>query len=659
MRLIRIQLQNFLPFGGEHQITFPRKDGRSLVIVWGRNEHGKTTLLNAVRWALYGYALGRHRRRYNLSKMVNRDAAERGDWTMRVILEFEHLEKNYVIARSAERRELTVRPKADSDFAVKVMMTEDGNALPGDRIQPLLGQVMPEAISRFHLFDGELLQEYEELVGAETSQVREIRKAIEDILGTPALLLGRDEIQALLKGARKKQAQAVKKEDASNDAAQKLIDTQTKIETAQDDLDTLDQQIAKTEDDIEKIEDFLEQKATELSRQDEIDGLEGRLEALEAESAGLRAEKARRLQTIWRDLLARCVADRVRELQERVTSREQRFVELGALRERLTVASELADSGECPTCGGTDRPPADAGTIRGLQESVRTLEDSLSGGESDLPRLATLAKVQPTGDREGILTLEKKRARVTVRLQQTRGELNDLKESVVEDSGQEAQTKRLRAKELTKLLGVLHERRRKILEDIDELAAVEEELSKIMSRSSSTEARRANLTAEVLTELHDLFRRAIDEHRSRLLSEVESEASKRFMSLIATPEYQGLKINENYGLSIIDHQGRPVDLRSSGAEQIVALSLIQALGSLSASNAPLMIDTPFGRLDLEHRRNVLDQLPEFGDQVILLAHEGELDPGMALEAAGHSIAAEFMIRRETPTQSAIQRRERT
>lgn len=660
MRLNRIRLKNFLPFGGqsEHEIAFPKQDGRSLVIVWGRNEHGKTTLLNAVRWALYGYAIGRHRKRYELAKMVNRDAAASGDWTMRVVLDFEHAGKTYVLSRSAEKRELITRPKVDNDFSVNLMMTENGHALAADRMNQLLGRMMPEAISRFHLFDGELLQEYEELVGAETSQVREIRTAIEDILGTPALLLGRDEVRALLKGARKKQAEAMKQADASDDAAQRLIETQEKGEAAIEDRDAIDQQMNDIEDEIEEIGDFLEKRAKDLGRQDDIDSLKDRLEKLTDDSELIRLEKAGRLQTLWRDLLADCVADRVRVLQESVTSREERFIHLGALRERLAAVVHLRDSGDCPTCGGSDGAPAGEAHITELGASIASIETSLESGESDLPRLATLAKVQPTGDREAIEMLEKKSAMVTVTMQRIRGELDDLKASVIEDSGREAQEKRRRESELNKLLGSLSERRREVVERIEELQAVEEELSKIMSRSSSVEARRANLTAEVLTELHDLFRRAIDEHRNRLLSEVESEASKRFMTLTATPQYQGLKINDNYGLSIIDHQDRPVDLRSSGAEQVVALSLIQALGSLSVSDAPLMIDTPFGRLDLEHRRNILEELPDFGKQVILLAHEGELDPNLALEAAGHSIAAEFVIERETPTQSVINRRER-
>ena len=47
--------------------------------------------------------------------------------------------------------------------------------------------------------------------------------------------------------------------------------------------------------------------------------------------------------------------------------------------------------------------------------------------------------------------------------------------------------------------------------------------------------------------------------------------------LITEKTYLRLDINENYGLSIIDRHKRSVPERSAGAEQIVALALIDGL----------------------------------------------------------------------------------
>ena len=69
------------------------------------------------------------------------------------------------------------------------------------------------------------------------------------------------------------------------------------------------------------------------------------------------------------------------------------------------------------------------------------------------------------------------------------------------------------------------------------------------------------------------------------------------------------------------------DLRSrdasAGETQIFALSLMAAVAA-SAPAFPLVMDTPFARLDPRHRRNVLRHFAQLGPQLVLLAHPAEL-----------------------------------
>ena len=44
--------------------------------------------------------------------------------------------------------------------------------------------------------------------------------------------------------------------------------------------------------------------------------------------------------------------------------------------------------------------------------------------------------------------------------------------------------------------------------------------------------------------------------------------------------------------------------RSAGAEQIVALSLIEALNFHGRRKGPMLMDTPAGRLDKSHREKM-------------------------------------------------------
>jgi DNA sulfur modification protein DndD len=118
--------------------------------------------------------------------------------------------------------------------------------------------------------------------------------------------------------------------------------------------------------------------------------------------------------------------------------------------------------------------------------------------------------------------------------------------------------------------------------------------------------------------------------------------------------YQGLKVNENYGLTILDQNGQEVSLRSAGAEQIVALSLIDGLSHAGHSAGPVVMDTPFGRLDTKHRKNILSYLPNSASQLVLFVHDGEIRGTDDLDVLAHRIGGRYEIREISPNHSVLE-----
>ena len=119
--------------------------------------------------------------------------------------------------------------------------------------------------------------------------------------------------------------------------------------------------------------------------------------------------------------------------------------------------------------------------------------------------------------------------------------------------------------------------------------------------------------------------------------------------------YKGLEINENYGLSIIDSSDRKVAVRSAGAEQVIALSLIDGLNRTGRQAGPLIMDTPFGRLDLKHRENILTYLPSVTSQFMLFVHPGEIRKESDLGPITHKIGAAYEINEISETESKLTR----
>jgi len=98
-----------------------------------------------------------------------------------------------------------------------------------------------------------------------------------------------------------------------------------------------------------------------------------------------------------------------------------------------------------------------------------------------------------------------------------------------------------------------------------------------------------------------------------------------------------IAIDENCDVKLLNAAG--VDLRgydlSAGEKQIFTQALISAVSSVSGRGFPMVVDTPLGRLDIEHRKGVLNHLVQREHQVILLSTNTEVVGEYLREIAPH------------------------
>ncbi len=84
----------------------------------------------------------------------------------------------------------------------------------------------------------------------------------------------------------------------------------------------------------------------------------------------------------------------------------------------------------------------------------------------------------------------------------------------------------------------------------------------------------------------------------------------------------------NFNITLFTPHGDPLPKSelSAGERQIYAMAMIWALAKTSGRQLPFMIDTPLGRLDIDHRRNVLKNfLANASHQIIIFSTNTEVD----------------------------------
>ncbi len=240
MHLNNVTIHNFGPYYGHQTLSFG--DDRPIVLVHGANMRGKTSLLNAIRWALYGYALDRLRKKMPLTKLVNLDASQTGDWHMSVELSFNVDGVTYYLERAVQPKPGVGVPLTDANFEEKLYLKKGGHHLNPDEAQTEINRILPEQVSLFFLFDGELLNDYEILLSDSDKQAQVIKESIETILGVPALTNAVADLRINLRDAEKRQRNLAKQDKAAQVYATQAAALANEIDQLEQDLIALRQQ---------------------------------------------------------------------------------------------------------------------------------------------------------------------------------------------------------------------------------------------------------------------------------------------------------------------------------------------------------------------------------------------------------------------------------
>jgi len=646
-----------MPYKGRSSLTFPQDPVRNVMVVFGDNMRGKTSLLNALRWAFYGKAFGRHLREIPLNELLNKEAALDGEFVIEASVEFVADNHRYDLRRRAVKRAMVAFPTRSEDFEVIVGLQKDGVAVSGHLVEAEINRFAPEQVSRFFLFDGELLQEYETLLIEGSEQGKRIKEAIEQVLGVPTLIHGRDEASTLVRQFQRQQSKDLAHVEGLERQAEKQASWQAKQDSYEADLNLLRGHLQRTKTERAALDDELEKVDSVHRAKTRLDMLLTREKEIIRRQNEAADERRSLLRDAWRDLLQPKLAARKAALYEEQSKLTQEMQERGRLESKAANLRSILETSSCPTCGRDTEESrrAEAGATLGrIEAELRSIHiDHGSLGDVNA-RIREIDRLVRSGVSAKIRTLDDETRRLGVELTKVENEAEKLTDEIRGyDTAEIARQRTLRdglLREEGKLERDVTDRLAKIEEARKELAVI----SKALQNLPQARASRSTAMVKICMSVEKVFGESIERLRNNLRRDVARRATEAFNQLTTQKSYTGLEINDNYGLTILDETGSRVTVRSAGAEQIVALSLIDGLARTGRAAGPVVMDTPFGRLDLRHRDNILRYLPTTTGQLVLLVHDGEIRKETDLAPVADRIGVAYEIREISPRHSRIE-----
>ncbi|NEP60278.1 MAG: DNA sulfur modification protein DndD [Symploca sp. SIO2G7] len=623
MRFLELVLQNFGPYYGRQVINLcpeSQDDSRSIILFGGMNGGGKTTLMDAIRLALYGHR-AQCSTRGNLSysefliQSVNRNALPVEQ--ARIELLFEHIENDQLLKYRIVRY-----------WTKKLKDGKDGlGILDGEWLDEGLTNIwdeyienlLPLGISNLFLFDGEQVKELAELEAPPLVVV----EAIRSLLGLELAERLAVDLEILIN--RKRKALASKQELANlEDIEQKLSQKQATYKATIEEQAISQDQLYKAKDQQQQVSDKFISEGGKIAA--ERSQLKSQQDTYQANAKQVREEmKALAAGTLPLALIQPLLNQA--QIQGQQESRaSQATIGKEILQEREQRLLDLLTQLKLPAKKLAKIQDFLAQENQLLEQAAAEQENSwLEADGETLNYLANLLNYYlPQANKlaqEQLAKLQNLEAEVDATERQLAIAASPEAYQQLENNLRQAQTQLAQAQANWELT------RRKVEQLDTEIKQLRKKLAEYGEKNidRKNDEHIINTSAKVQQTLK-LFRERLT---LRKLNKLEQEVTECFLYLLHKSDlvHRVAIDTEAFSLSLYDLQGQlvPKHRLSAGEKQLLAIAFLWGLARVSGRQLPVAIDTPLGRLDSSHRTNLVERyFPHASHQVILLSTDTEI-----------------------------------
>jgi len=655
LRINKLIIDNFGPYQNNQILEFPA--GNGVTFVWGENGVGKTSLLNCIRFALWGIVYNRNYEECQLAKFVNIDAVEaQKDMSVKLFMTYNHEE--YELTRMLKRRPDT-DGKNDSDYEHKLYLKHSGSLMSQEDAEHFLNTVLPEKISRFYLFDGELLRQYENLL-EDSSSSDVIKTSIENILGLPILEGANKNLRSITTTYQ----QIYTKVSAANDRTKKDSSVLTGLlihnEELKKSLKEMKEQKMKLQSEISEIEDAFaaNQRYAELliQEKEKESQIEKKRLLLDTNVKDLKAK----MKFAWSIIFDKVIQEIIDTKNKELNTLLSRIEDIQTKEAIVSILDKIVNDETllCPVCNGN----LSSEDLSSLREKLASLKSTIESTDSDKIKnlkqlLDKFSSFKRNADKESLIKLVDYINTIRSEISLDEVDLVEIKKAKTGFHNSFTDTEFLDLQPTYKTknqeLVLLNEGITKQEVEIAENQASIEKLNAKISKQSNADGKKASDDLTFCKAVQEIFEKAVSKFRDDLKSRVQADAEDIFTKISHMPAYTGLKINDNYGLEIVTNNGQIVPNRSAGYEQVVALSLVGALHKNAPISGPIIMDSTFQRIDPRHRNNTLKSLPILGEQIIVLAYPTEVTQSDAKDLLSGKYLKDIYLEQKSEFETVI------
>lgn len=624
MILDQLVLTNVGVFAGRHEIRLtPPSPKKPVTLIGGLNGSGKTTILEAILFALYGplarAVSGRAGSYDAYLRQLMHTSAEPGD-SARVELRFhayrEGTRYDYEVSRYWR---ITERTTPDS---LSVYVNGRYDKALTERWAEHVEAFMPRGIAELFFFDGEKIETLAELDNARAM----LRTVIGALLGLDLV----DRLDADLTVMERKYRTA-----RAPDNVQQMIEAQrTRVNELRQAEERASQQRAAAVNRLERSAKLLHEREERYRLEGgELFEQQEELRRRNQHLKGQLAEIDGRLRDIAADTGPFLL---VEPLLTAIVNRAELEV---AAAEEHRLADVLA--------GRDSAIVAQLRQLRARASIVDTIDQYLAEERAERLARADLSPIVNLDEDQAAYA----RSLLSHRLPEVATDVRRLVEQRNNTLSELEDTERhLAAVPTAETIAQLHATRDEALaahtraqHELDHIDAVLAEARTARESADREYGKLLNQVAESTLEAEDAHRLLDHTQRVRTtLSRFRVEAVRRHLARIEQHVLRSLqqllRKSDLIGALSIDPETFTVELQrgdgsllsarqlSAGERQLLAVALLWGLAQASGRPLPVVIDTPLGRLDGQHRSHLIERyFPHASHQVILLSTDQEID----------------------------------